>query len=326
MREAALVVQIDRGFPLVETADGRRFRCKHAVALVKGADMRAQVGDRVQVEVAEDADIAQIAEIEPRTRELVRRDPAERTVAQVLAVNFDAVIVAHPAHELNERRLERELVLAQSTGAHVVVALTKADLAESTDQVDAVRDHVRAMAAPGVDVVVVSERRPESIERLRAFIPAGTVAVLIGRSGVGKSSLVNLLAGSEVQETSAVRATDGKGRHTTVNRSMVALPGGGYVVDMPGVRGLGLWDSREGIDAAFPDVAEPAADCRFRDCTHTNEPGCAVQAAVAAGTLSPERVESYVRLVTENAEQQERNEVAARMRGRGKPHPHRKRR
>jgi ribosome biogenesis GTPase len=326
MREAALVVQIDRGFPLVETADGRRFRCKHAVALVKGADVRAQVGDRVQVEVAEDADIAQIAEIEPRTRELVRRDPAERTVAQVLAVNFDAVIVAHPVHELNERRLERELVLAQSTGAHVVVALTKADLAESPDQVDAVRDHVRAMAAPGVDVVVVSERRPESIERLRAFIPAGTVAVLIGRSGVGKSSLVNLLAGSEVQETSAVRATDGKGRHTTVNRSMVALPGGGYVVDMPGVRGLGLWDSREGIDAAFPDVAEPAADCRFRDCTHTNEPGCAVQAAVAAGTLSPERVESYVRLVTENAEQQERNEVAARMRGRGKPRPHRKRR
>lgn len=326
MREAALVVQIDRGFPLVETADGRRFRCKHAVALVKGADMRAQVGDRVQVEVAEDADIAQIAQIEPRTRELVRRDPAERTVAQVLAVNFDAVIVAHPVHELNERRLERELVLAQSTGAHVVVALTKADLAESPDQVDAVRDHVRAMAAPGVDVVVVSERRPESIERLRAFIPAGTVAVLIGRSGVGKSSLVNLLAGSEVQETSAVRATDGKGRHTTVNRSMVALPGGGYVVDMPGVRGLGLWDSREGIDAAFPDVAEPAADCRFRDCTHTNEPGCAVQAAVAAGTLSPERVASYVRLVTENAEQQERNEVAARMRGRGKPRPHRKRR
>lgn len=326
MREAALVVQIDRGFPLVETADGRRFRCKHAVALVKGADMRAQVGDRVQVEVAEDADIAQIAEIEPRTRELVRRDPAERTVAQVLAVNFDAVIVAHPVHELNERRLERELVLAQSTGAHVVVALTKADLAESPDQVDAVRDHVRAMAAPGVDVVVVSERRPESIERLRAFIPAGTVAVLIGRSGVGKSSLVNLLAGSEVQETSAVRATDGKGRHTTVNRSMVALPGGGYVVDMPGVRGLGLWDSREGIDAAFPDVAGPAADCRFRDCTHTNEPGCAVQAAVASGTLSPERVASYVRLVTENAEQQERNEVAARMRGRGKPRPHRKRR
>lgn len=326
MREAALVVQIDRGFPLVETADGRRFRCKHAVALVKGADVRAQVGDRVQVEVAEDADIAQIAEIEPRTRELVRRDPAERTVAQVLAVNFDAVIVAHPVHELNERRLERELVLAQSTGAHVVVALTKADLAESTDQVDAVRDHVRAMAAPGVDVVVVSERRPESIERLRAFIPAGTVAVLIGRSGVGKSSLVNLLAGSEVQETSAVRATDGKGRHTTVNRSMVALPGGGYVVDMPGVRGLGLWDSREGIDAAFPDVAGPAAYCRFRDCTHTNEPGCAVQAAVAAGTLSPERVASYVRLVTENAEQQERNEVAARMRGRGKPCPHRKRR
>ena len=326
MREAALVVQIDRGFPLVETADGRRFRCKHAVALVKGADVRAQVGDRVQVEVAEDADIAQIAEIEPRTRELVRRDPAERTVAQVLAVNFDAVIVAHPVHELNERRLERELVLAQSTGAHVVVALTKADLAESPDQVDAVRDHVRAMAAPGVDVVVVSERRPESIERLRAFIPAGTVAVLIGRSGVGKSSLVNLLAGSEVQETSAVRATDGKGRHTTVNRSMVALPRGGYVVDMPGVRGLGLWDSREGIDAAFPDVAGPAAGCRFRDCTHTNEPGCAVQAAVAAGTLSPERVASYVRLVTENAEQQERNEVAARMRGRGKPHPHRKRR
>jgi ribosome biogenesis GTPase len=107
---------------------------------------------------------------------------------------------------------------------------------------------------------------------------------------------------------------------------MVALPDGGYVVDMPGVRGLGLWDSREGIDAAFPDVAAFAADCRFRDCTHANEPGCAVQAAVATGALSPERVASYVRLVAENADQQEKNEVAARMRGRGKPHPRRKRR
>ncbi|WP_058985595.1 ribosome small subunit-dependent GTPase A [Hugonella massiliensis] len=326
MREAALVVQIDRGFPLVETADGRRFRCKHAVSLVKGADVRAQVGDRVMVDVADDADIAQIAAIEPRTRELVRRDPAERTVAQVLAVNFDTVIVAHPLHELNERRLERELVLAQSTGAQVVVALTKADLAESSRQVESVLAHVRAMAAPGVEVVAVSEHDPASVERLRAFIPAGTTAVLIGRSGVGKSSLVNLLAGRDVQETNAVRETDGKGRHTTVNRSMVALPQGGYVVDMPGVRGLGLWDSREGIDAAFPDVAGHAADCRFRDCTHGGEPGCAVQAAVTAGELSSERVASYVRLVAENAEQMEKNEVAARMRGRGKPRPRRRRR
>ena len=326
MREAALVVQIDRGVPLVETADGRRFRCKHAVSLVKGADVRAQVGDRVMVDVADDADIAQIAAIEPRTRELVRRDPAERTVAQVLAVNFDTVIVAHPLHELNERRLERELVLAQSTGAQVVIALTKADLAESSRQVKSVLAHVQAMAAPGVEVVAVSEHDPASVERLRAFIPAGTTAVLIGRSGVGKSSLVNLLAGRDVQETNAVRETDGKGRHTTVNRSMVALPQGGYVVDMPGVRGLGLGDSREGIDAAFPDVAGHAADCRFRDCTHGGEPGCAVQAAVAAGELSPERVASYVRLVAENAEQMEKNEVAARMRGRGKPRPRRRRR
>src|SRR5699024_2466354 len=125
----------------------------------------------------------------------------------------------------------------------------------------------------------VSENDPASIEAVRALVPAGTTAVLIGKSGVGKSSMVNMLVGSAVQETTPVR-DDGKGRHTTVSREMVAVPGGGFIVDMPGVRGLGLWEADAGIGAAFADVEELAARCRFRDCRHADEPGCAVRAAV----------------------------------------------
>ena len=316
------VVQLDRGFPLVRLEDGQLLRCKHATALVKGVKARAVVGDYVQVDATEDADVAQIAEILPRTREFVRRDPAERSQAQVLAANFDTVVVAHPLAELNIRRLERELVLAHETGAAVVVALTKADLADE-DQATANEQLVRHVVGQSGAVEVVSETDADSIEALRAHVPQGSMAVLIGRSGVGKSSLVNLLAGAEVQATTPVRETDGKGRHTTVNRAIVPIEGGGFVVDMPGVRGLGLWEADAGIEAAFADVAQLAANCKFRDCTHTLEPGCAVQEAVEAGSLHSERVESYRHLVEENQAQRQAAEEATRIRGR-RGHPRRR--
>ena len=139
------------------------------------------------------------------------------------------------------------------------------------------------LSGADVETLVVSEAMPESVEAVRALVPEGTTAVLIGRSGVGKSSLVNLLVGRDVQETGTVRETDGAGRHTTVSREMVSIPHGGYVVDMPGVRGLGLWDADAGIGVAFADVEELAEQCRFRDCKHENEPGCAVRAAVERG-------------------------------------------
>ena len=264
------VVKLDRGFPLVRLEDGAELRCKHATSLVKGERVRAVIGDRVRVSFAERNDKALIVEVLPRSRELVRKDPTERAVPQVLAANFDRIIVTQPSVEVNMRRLERELVLAHETGAAVSVVLTKADLAESEDEVERVRERVRALVGADVETLVVSEAMPESVEAVRALVPEGTTAVLIGRSGVGKSSLVNLLVGRDVQETGTVRETDGAGRHTTVSREMVAIPHGGYVVDMPGVRGLGLWDADAGIGVAFADVEELAEQCRFRDCKRTS--------------------------------------------------------
>ena len=304
------VVKLDRGFPLVRLEDGRELRCKHATSLVKGERVRAVIGDRVRVSFADRNDKALIVEVLPRTRELVRKDPTERAVPQVLAANFDRVIVTQPSTEVNMRRLERELVLAHETGAAVSVVLTKADLAESEDEVERVRERVLALVGADVETLVVSEAMPESVEAVRALVPEGTTAVLIGRSGVGKSSLVNLLVGRDVQETGTVRETDGAGRHTTVSREMVSIPHGGYVVDMPGVRGLGLWDADAGIGVAFADVEELAGQCRFRDCKHENEPGCAVRAAVERGDLARERFESYVSLKRETEVVRERREQA----------------
>jgi ribosome biogenesis GTPase len=318
-----VVVKLDRGFPLVRVGSGAEFRCKHATALVKGEKHRAVIGDEVLLDIPEDADMAQIQQIVERRNTLVRKDPTERALPQVLAANFDTVIIAHPLSELNLRRLDRELVLAQGTGAHVVVALTKADLAADAHEAETARAMAESVAADDVDVLVVSEADAASIESLRAQVPAGTVAVLIGRSGVGKSSLVNLLAGRDVQETTPVREADGKGRHTTVNRTMVPVAGGGSIVDMPGVRSVGLWESAEGIAAAFSDITKLAQECRFRDCKHINEPGCAVLAAVRAGVLNQARLDSYTNLMRENEEQQRKREEAHRLRERT-GHPRRR--
>ena len=320
-RATGEVVKLDRGFPLVATEDGGLYRCKHATALVKGEDQRAVIGDKVVVAADPERDIAQIEEILPRTTQLVRRDPAERTVAQVMAANFDIVAIAQPIVDLNLPRLERELVLAYETGAQIAIVLTKADLADSASQVDALVGEVSGMAGD-VPVFLIAPDYPEGVEAFRSFVGART-AVLVGKSGVGKSSLVNLLVGSEVQATTPVRAADGKGRHTTVSLDVVELPGGGRVVDMPGVRGLGLWDARRGIAAAFADVEALAAACRFRDCAHRDEPGCAVRAAVESGELASARRDAYRHLLDEYEDNLKRREVAQRKRER-RGHPRRR--
>lgn len=306
------VVKLDRGYPLVRFPDGERLRCEHATALVKGHDQRAVIGDVVTVSVPAAHDKGVIEAIAPRIREFVRKDPTERALPQVLAANFERVIVAQPVGEVNLRRLERELVLAFETGAAVTVALTKGDLADEAATA-AVREAVEALAGPETEVLVVSEADPASVEAVRRLLAPGTTTVLIGRSGVGKSSLVNMLVGTEVLEVGAVREGDGKGRHTTVSREIVAVPGAGRIVDMPGVRGLGLWDAEAGIEAAFPDVEALAEECRFRDCTHQGEPGCAVCAAVAAGTLPGARYDSYQALCREAADVRDRREQARRL-------------
>lgn len=321
MTEAAVeirrgeVIKLDRGFPLVRFADGTAMRCEHATSLVKGEKVRAVIGDLVDVAVPEGHDMAIIEAICPRWRTFVRKDPTERALPQVLAANFDRVIVAQPLSEVNMRRLERELVLAHETGADVTVILTKADLAQGEDEVREVREQVRALAGRDIETLVVSSQDPQSVEAVRALIGPGQMAVLIGRSGVGKSSLVNLLLGYELQETQAVREGDGKGRHTTVSREIIDLPDGGRIVDMPGVRGLGLWDADAGIEAAFADIEELAESCRFRDCRHINEPGCAVLAAVESGEISQVRYDSYRSLKQETADIKERREQARWMQG-----------
>ena len=178
------VVKLDRGFPLVRLDEsGELVRCKHATSLVKGEQVRAVIGDRVCVEHPESNDKAIIASIEPRVRALVRKDPTERAVPQVLAANFDRVIVAQPLSEVNMRRLERELVLAHETGAAVTVVLTKADLAESEEQVEQVRARVRTLVGPDVDTLVVSVANSASVGAVRAFVPAGRRTGGLGKAG-----------------------------------------------------------------------------------------------------------------------------------------------
>ncbi len=317
------VVKLDRGYPLVRLEGGEEVRCEHAISLVKGSDKRAVVGDRVRVSLPEGHDKGIIEETLARRTCFVRKDPTERALPQTLAANFDLVVVAQPIEEVNIRRLERELVLAHETGAQVMVVLTKADLMASAEEVEEVRRRIDGFVGND-ELLAVSDRSPESVQRLAQAIAEGDkTAVLIGRSGVGKSSLVNMLVGSKVQKTTEVRS-DGKGRHTTVSRQIIDLPGGGHIIDMPGVRGLGLWDAEEGIGAAFSDVEELAQDCRFRDCSHVNEPGCAVRAAVEEGSLSSARLESYLRLRDESKQVKKRREEAERIRTR-RGHPRRRR-
>lgn len=312
--QEGLVIKLDRGFPLVRLESGQTLRCEHNANLKKTGEWRCVVGDRVLLTPADTHDKGIIEQILPRTRALTRKDPTERALPQVLAANFDQVIVAQPLGDINIRRLERELVLANETQAQVSVVLTKADLLESDQEAKEIQQHIQAIAGPQVAVFAISTTNPESIEEIRRLIPPGNITVLMGKSGVGKSSLVNMLLGHEVQAVTEVR-DDGKGRHTTVSREMLEVPGGGFIVDMPGVRGLGLWDAEEGIGATFADIEELAQSCRFRDCKHTDEPGCAVLAALESGELASERYLSYQGLCQEMNGLNDRREQARRLRG-----------
>ncbi len=316
--EDAIVVKLDRGFPLVRLVGNKKLiRCEHSTALVKGQrgqKERAVIGDMVQVSVPEGHDKGIIEAIDTRQSAFIRKDPAERTVKQVLAANFNLVIIAEPIVDLNRRRLERELVLAHETGTKVAVVLTKTDMVSPQER-NCITQEIRDLAGPNVKVLTTSLKDVSSIDRLRTEIPPDTVAILIGKSGVGKSSLVNALAGETLQNTTSVRQADGKGRHTTVDRVLIDIPSGGAIVDMPGVRGLGLWDADQGLNRAFADIEELAAQCHFRDCSHTDEPGCAVLEAVEQGKCAETRLDSYRSLAAEIEKVRTQRDEARHRRG-----------
>jgi ribosome biogenesis GTPase / thiamine phosphate phosphatase len=231
----------------------------------------------------------------PRRSAIVRKAAGLTSESQTLAANVDiAFIVTSLGPDLEPRRIERYLVTIWESGASPEVVLTKADRMEDPWPLVA---EVEAVAL-GVPVHVVSGLTGQGCEALRARVGDGTTVVLIGSSGVGKSTLVNRWAGREVMATTETRADDDEGRHTTTHRELIVLPGGGLVIDTPGIRELQLWESG-GIDEAFADVESLAAECRFNDCSHNTEPGCAVKAALADGSLSSERYASWLKLQRE---------------------------
>ena len=284
----ARVTRVDRGACDVLTDDGDgRFAYSGALKRAGHQDAVALpcVGDWVAVD-------GEVYAVLPRRTAIVRATVTPgASLGQVLAANIDMVYIAEPTvPEVDLGRIERFLALAWESGAQPVVVITKADLAD----VDIVAIEA---AAPGAAVRMVSSVTGMGLDDVH--LGAGQTAVILGRSGAGKSTLVNALAGQDVMATKAIRDADGRGRHTTVHRELIVLPGGGMIIDTPGLRSIGLYDADDGLARAFTDIDGLASGCRFTDCGHDSEPGCAVNAAVESGELPGRRLESWRKLQRE---------------------------
>ncbi len=271
---------------------------------------RPAVGDWVAVQPG---DPARIVHLFPRRTWLVRQAAGRRTHAQILAANVDKVFVVTAAgRDFNPRRVERYLVAVQGGGAEPLVVINKADLAPDIDSLLAELD----AEAPGVPVLAVSALHASGLEGLRVHLHPGCTVAVVGSSGVGKSTLINRLLGEEVLATGAVREEDEKGRHTTTHRQLLPVPLGdgsqAVLVDTPGLRELQLWAPASALGGVFADIEALATECRFRDCTHAHEPGCAVQEAISRGELDADRLESLHKLAREQAHHAARQEGWAR--------------
>ncbi len=278
------------GEALAETTGRLRF---HAA----GAEDLPAVGDWVALRRTRDEEgKAKIHEILPRRSKFSRKAAGRETEEQIVAANVDTVfLVTGLDDDYNPRRLERYLIMAFESGAEPVVLLNKADLVADAEEK---RREVEQIA-PGVPVFFLSAKRGEGVEQLTGFLGLGRTVALMGSSGVGKSTIVNRLLGADVQRTQEVRLSDAKGRHTTTHRELFLLPSGGLVLDTPGMRELQLLVSERGLRETFEEIEELAANCRFTDCRHEGEPGCAVREALESGALDAERYGNYRKMEAE---------------------------
>ena len=266
-----------------------------------GMEQFPTTGDYVMVNYIENGDSQIIATL-PRRTFFSRREPGPIPRDQAVAANFDYVFIMQSLNlDFNPKRLERYLTLGWQSGATPVILLTKADLVE--DYWDYLTQVERVAA--GVRVHVVSAHTGYGLDRLNAYLQPGNTVVFLGSSGVGKSSLVNAIAGEPIMAVSAIREDDSKGRHTTTHRQLIRLSSGVMIIDTPGMRELGMWDVSEGLGDAFSDVEAFLGKCRFSDCTHSGEPGCAIRAAIASGELEQNRWDSYQKLKEEAVDKAE---------------------
>lgn len=298
--EAGRIVAVSRSHVLAQTGTGELW-CTIAASVraeLTSEDIVPCAGDWIALRRYVDGSGASVEAVLPRKSILQRRAAGGKSTPQPLAANMDYVFVVMGLDEnFNPARLERFATVAWASGAQPVAVLNKADVVEDSDQF--VREIERV--SPGVPVHAVSATTGTGIDTLRGYMNEGTTAVLIGSSGVGKSTILNRIAGKELRATQEVRTADGKGRHTTSLRELFALECGGCLIDSPGVREVGLWGDETMLDEAFSDVTALAAECRFSDCAHDSEPGCAVKAALESGELTWDRYESYVKLKKEIA-------------------------
>ncbi|MFD4261100.1 ribosome small subunit-dependent GTPase A [Streptomyces sp. NPDC058534] len=306
------VVRVDRGLCDVVTPVGT-VRADTEFVVPRDPMKVVCTGDWVAVDP--DGEPQYVRTLLPRRTAFVRSTSSKRSEGQVLATNIDHVVICVSlAVELDLGRIERFLALAMSSssgeallhkpalswesGAQPVVVLTKADLVPDPVTLSHLVQDVET-TAPGVPVLSVSAEQGEGLDVLGALVGGGT-AVLLGQSGAGKSTLANALLGEDVMDVQRIRDVDGKGRHTTTTRNLLALPGGGVLIDTPGLRGVGLWDASSGVGQVFAEIEELARGCRFQDCAHEREPGCAVLGALDSGELPERRLESYRKLMREN--------------------------
>ena len=284
-------------------------RVKHAAP---GQSALPGVGDWVAVRTNPDGP-ATIRVVLPRRTYFSRKAAGQVTTEQIVAANIDTVfLVAGLDDDFNPKRIERYLVATADSGARAVVVLNKADLVpDARAAVDTLREQ-----SPDTPVHLVSCVEDRGLEPLRQYVAPGQTVALLGSSGVGKSTIINHLLGSDRQRTRAVRSRDRRGRHTTVHRELLLLPHGGVIIDTPGMRELRLWDRHRAVQASFDDIEQLAAECRFRDCEHRTEPGCAVREAVRDGRIPTGRLTHYHQLRTEQTELETRRQQALETRER----------